>query len=34
MKRPGIEFFQISLYELDYIIEESLNDKVENKETE
>jgi hypothetical protein len=34
MKRLKIEFFQISFYKLDYIIEESLNDKVKDKETE
>jgi hypothetical protein len=34
MKRPGIKFFQISLYELDCMIEESLDNKVEDKETE
>jgi hypothetical protein len=33
MKRLKIKFFQISLYKLNYIIEESLNNKVKDKET-
>jgi hypothetical protein len=34
MKRPGIEFFQTSLYKLNRMIEESLDNKVKDEETE